>query len=220
MKPIILGSSSLTRAQLLQKFGIPFTQRECGFDEEQLRISEPAHFVYHATKGKMQSYLESYDLELPVLCADTVVTANGEILRKAKDKEDARRILEKQSGNKVSILTCMMYKSSEYELIDLSSTEYLFLPFDSSELDAYLEGDEWMEHKKRRFYRYKLKDIMLGAEVNLKYGRWLRDIVFEYLYTKYQSGPYNHDHTMYIPDHLAGMNDYFNHGICSGWQQW
>ena len=58
MDPIVLGSSSLTRAQLLEKFGIPFIQRDTGFDEEELRISEPSHFVYHATKGKMQSYLE------------------------------------------------------------------------------------------------------------------------------------------------------------------
>jgi septum formation protein len=144
VQPIVLGSSSQTRAMLLEKFSIPFIQRECGFDEEQLRIYDPAHFVYHATKGKMQSYLEKWDVQIPVLCADTVVTTNGEILRKAKDKEDARRILEKQSGNKVSIITCMIYKSCEYELIDLSSTEYLFLPFDAYELDAYLEGDEWM----------------------------------------------------------------------------
>lgn len=143
MRPIVLGSSSLTRAQLLQKFNIPFIQRECGFDEEQLCISDPAHFVYYATKGKLQSYLTNYDLELPVLCADTVVTANGAILRKAKDKEDARRILKAQSGNKVSILTCMMYKSMTCELIDLSTTDYLFLPFDDSSLEHYLEGDEW-----------------------------------------------------------------------------
>jgi len=90
MQTIVLGSSSITRAELLTRFGVPFIQRDAGFDEESLRINDPAHFVYHATKGKMQSYLETYDLEMPVLCADTVVTANGEILRKAKDKEDAR----------------------------------------------------------------------------------------------------------------------------------
>lgn len=86
--------------------------------------------------------------------------------------------------------------------------------------DGYGEGDEWQQHKKRRYYRYKVKDMMLGAELNLKYGRWLRDVVFEYLYTKYQSGPYNHDHTMNIPDHLAGMDDYYNHGVYPGWQHW
>jgi len=143
MQTIVLGSSSITRAELLTKFGVPFIQRDAGFDEEQLQISDPAHFVYHATKGKMQSYLEKYDLEMPVLCADTVVTANGAILRKAKDKADARRILEAQSGNKVSILSCMIYKSKTIELIDLSSTDYLFLPFDAKALEAYLAGDDW-----------------------------------------------------------------------------
>lgn len=143
MQTIVLGSTSITRAELLTSFGVPFIQRDAGFDEEQLQISDPAHFVYHATKGKMQSYLEKYDLEMPVLCADTVVTANGQILRKAKDKADARRILEAQSGNTVSILSCMIYKSKTIELIDLSTTDYLFLPFDAKALDVYLEGDDW-----------------------------------------------------------------------------
>ena len=86
--------------------------------------------------------------------------------------------------------------------------------------DGYGEGENYMAHTKRRYYRYKLKDIMLGTELKLKYGRWLRHVVFEYLYTKYQSGPYNHDHTMNIPDHLAGMDDYYNHGNYPGWQHW
>lgn len=143
MQTIILASSSTTRAMLLKNHNIPFIQRECGFDEEQLRISNPAHFVYHATKGKMQSYLTSWALDLPVLCADTVVTAHGEILRKAKNKEDARRILAAQSGSTVSILTCMIYKAPTHELIDLSSTDYLFAPFDADALELYLEGNEW-----------------------------------------------------------------------------
>lgn len=143
MQTIVLGSSSITRAELLTKFGVPFIQRDAGFDEESLHISDPSHFVYHATKGKMQSYLEKYDLEIPVLCADTVVTANGQILRKAKDKADAKRILEAQSGNTVSILSCMIYKSKTCELIDLSTTDYLFSPFDTKALHDYLESDEW-----------------------------------------------------------------------------
>jgi len=144
MQPIVLGSSSITRAQLLEKFGIPFIQRDAGFDEEQLCIREPSHFVYHATKGKMQSYLDTWDLNQPVLCADTVVTAQGEILRKAKNKADARRILELQSGHKVSIITCMIFKSKTYELIDLASTDYQFAHFAPEALELYLESDEWM----------------------------------------------------------------------------
>ena len=67
---------------------------------------------------------------------------------------------------------------------------------------------------------YSLKDMMLGAEFDLKYGRWLRSLVFEYIYTKYQSGPYNHDHTQNIGDHIAGLDDYYNHSIYTGWQHW
>lgn len=94
-------------------------------------------------------------------------------------------------------------------------SQMLFLDY-----DGYGEGDEWMAHKKRRYYRYALKDMLWGFELNLKYLRWIRNIVFEYIYTKYQSGPYNHDHTMNIPDHLAGMDDYYNHSVYPGWQHW
>ncbi len=86
--------------------------------------------------------------------------------------------------------------------------------------DGYGKGDNYLVKEDRRFYLYKLKDMMLGMELNLKYGRWLRDVVVEYLYTKYQSGPYYHDHSMNIPDHLAGMDNYYNHGIYPGWQHW
>ena len=86
--------------------------------------------------------------------------------------------------------------------------------------NGYGEGAEWNTHKKRRYFKYGLKDIMLGAEVNIKYGTWLRNIVFEYIYTKYQSGPYNHDRTENISDHIAGLDDYYNHSTYTGWQHW
>ena len=140
---LFLASSSPTRAKILKDRGVEFTQVGCGFDEESVVAKTPVDFVYKATMGKFEWSKNNYGLDTPNICADTVVTANGKILRKAKDKEDARRILEAQSGNKVSILTCMMYKSSTCELIDLSTTDYLFLPFDKVSLEAYLQTDEW-----------------------------------------------------------------------------
>lgn len=49
--------------------------------------------------------------------------------------------------------------------------------------DGYGTGDQWNTHTKRRYYRYKLKDMLLGLELNLKYGTWLRNVVLEYIYT-------------------------------------
>ena len=86
--------------------------------------------------------------------------------------------------------------------------------------DGYGEGEEWNVKKKRRYLLYDFKDCLLGGELNLKYGSWLRDIVFEYVYTKYQSGPVYHDHNATFQDHISGRDDFYNHYISTGWQHW
>jgi len=143
MQRIVLGSNSVTRAEILKNSGIEFVQRGANFDEESLDIKNPAHFVYRATMGKMASYVEEFGLDMPVLCADTVVTCRGKLLRKAKDVDDAREILLTQSGGVVSILTCMVLKSKKLEFIDLSSTDYIFDEFDKDALEEYLKGNDW-----------------------------------------------------------------------------
>ncbi|HIP30084.1 MAG TPA: septum formation inhibitor Maf [Sulfurospirillum arcachonense] len=143
MQTIVLGSNSVTRAKILKDNGIDFIQRGASFDEESLTIKNPIHFVYRATMGKMNSYVEEFGLDMPVLCADTVVTCKNKLLRKAKDVDDAREILLTQSGGVVSILTCMVFKSKKLEFIDLSSTDYVFAEFDKKALEKYLKGDDW-----------------------------------------------------------------------------
>lgn len=56
--------------------------------------------------------------------------------------------------------------------------------------------------------------------MNFHNGTWLRDVVVEYLHTKYQSGPIYHDRTPTMSDHIAGRDDYYNHYIYPGWQHW
>jgi len=114
------------------------------YDEDQIIASSPKNFVYQATLGKFQAALKAYDYhEYPLLCADTVVTSDNKILRKAKDIDDARAILLTQSGNVTSIVSCMVYKSERLELIDISSTDYIFDEFNKDEMEAYLESGEW-----------------------------------------------------------------------------
>lgn len=86
--------------------------------------------------------------------------------------------------------------------------------------NGYGTGDEWNVRKDSRYFLYDLKDIMLGTELNLKHGTWLRDVVFEYIYTKYQSGPLYHDRTPSMSDHIGGLDDYYNHSLYTGWQHW
>jgi len=139
-----LCSQSPSRALLLSNAGVNFIQSPVDFDEEQIISDSPKNFVYQATVGKYQAALKAYDYhELPLLCADTVVTSQGEILRKAKNIEDARKILLTQSGSVTSIVSCMIYKSKDLELIDISTTDYIFSQFDKEDLEKYLESGVW-----------------------------------------------------------------------------
>ena len=141
---IRLGSSSQTRAMLLEQFGIGFIQSEVDFDEEQIVASSPKNFVYQATVGKFEAGMKAYGIEAyPLLCADTVVTTQGMILRKAKCVDDARNILMTQSGNMTSIVTCMIYQDKKKKLIDISSTDYRFESFDLDDLERYLASGLW-----------------------------------------------------------------------------
>ncbi|PHR58494.1 MAG: septum formation inhibitor Maf [Arcobacter sp.] len=141
---IRLCSQSPSRSLLLRKAGVRFIQSPVEYDEELIKADSPKNFVYQATLGKYQAALKAYNYKkLPLLCADTVVTSQNKILRKAKDIDDARKILLTQSGNITSIISCMIYKSSKLELIDISSTDYIFSDFDTDDLERYLASGEW-----------------------------------------------------------------------------
>lgn len=140
---IILASTSPTRAKLLTDFGISFIQKPIFFDEESVKQTAPLAFIYHATLGKADDAKQRYGLDTPILCADTVVTSKGEILRKAKNSDDARHILAKQSGNSVKIVTCTILLKKTLTFIDISETVYRFLPFDSEDIERYIASGEW-----------------------------------------------------------------------------
>ena len=141
---IRLASQSQTRAMLLRDAGVAFLQESVEFNEEQIIATSPKNFVYQATLGKYRANLDAFGCDdYPLLVADTVVTSQGQILRKARCVDDARNILMTQSGRVTSIITCMIYKTPRLELTDISSTDYLFRPFEMQELERYLDSGEW-----------------------------------------------------------------------------
>ncbi|MGE0051020.1 MAG: septum formation inhibitor Maf [Arcobacter sp.] len=140
---IRLGSNSPTRALILKNFGIDFIQNGGDFDEDSIKTTNPKSFCYEATLGKFKELYKKYGVEdMPLLVADSVVTCEGKLLRKAKDYDDAKAMLELQSGNKTSVITCMIYKSKEKEVIDLSITTYQFSEFNKEDMEEYLNSGE------------------------------------------------------------------------------
>ncbi len=141
---IRLCSGSETRAKLLKIYGIEFVRSPVEYDEEGLTCGSAREFVYHASKGKLAAAEAAYGLELPLLVADTVIVGpGGELLRKAKDRADAERILRRQSGREIAIVTCTHLKSEARYFLDLSATRYRFAPFDEEALQRYLDSGAW-----------------------------------------------------------------------------
>lgn len=87
-------------------------------------------------------------------------------------------------------------------------------------LTMRLYYDHFFEDHSAMFWQYGWKDGLYGLELSLPKNRFASTVVYEYVYTKYQSGPVYHDHTEAVPDQISASDNYYNHGIYSGWQHW
>ena len=141
---IHLASNSKSRALLLNKFGIEFIQKAPQYNEEQIKTKSAKDFAYIASKGKLESAIKEFGLATPLLTADSVIlSADDELLRKPKNIDDARRILELQSGSNMAIISAMHYKTKNFYFNDVSATYYNFYKFDKNDLEAYLQSNLW-----------------------------------------------------------------------------
>ncbi|MBX7490160.1 septum formation inhibitor Maf [Helicobacter turcicus] len=142
-----LCSTSKVRQEILRSFGIPFVVSDNGFDEEilemTLKIESPKVFAYVAALGKYKSALECYGLEIPLLIADSVVSCNGILQRKAKNEAQAFAFLEAQSGKILSVISCAILHCEAFYYMDLSATHYELEYFGQSEIESYLQSGLW-----------------------------------------------------------------------------
>lgn len=90
----------------------------------------------------------------------------------------------------------------------------------SYEWSAKVYYDHFFEDHSMMFVDYTWRDMLLGAEVRLPKNPILGSVVYEYLMTKDQAGPVYWDHTPEITEQVSGRDQYYNHGIYSGWQTW
>ena len=140
---LILCSSSSTRAKLLKEAKIEFIQKSCEFDEDKIKTNDPYEFVSLASLGKFKECIKCFKDE-DIVTADTVVTDGVKILRKAKDKEEAKKVLLAQSGKKIKIITSMWVRFKGQVFGRVDETIYEFKEFDRDDLENYLNSNEWV----------------------------------------------------------------------------
>ena len=68
--------------------------------------------------------------------------------------------------------------------------------------------------------QYGIYDHLLGFDLELPANPFVRHVLIEHLNTKDQAGPVYHDSTHNIPESYTGIDNYYNHGLYAGWQNW
>ena len=142
---LILASSSPRRRQLLRDGGYDFEVVGPPFGEpadhpDRLLPSQHAEaLAYFKAMSVWQSYPQR-----PVLGADTVVAAGGEILGKPADRDEAVRMLRGLSGTRHSVITGVaLLGPDDRRLIASDVTFVTMRPMSEREIDEYIESGEW-----------------------------------------------------------------------------
>jgi len=138
---LTLASHSPRRREILERAGILFEVRAAGVDESVVEGESPEQHVRRLARAKA----EAVDSLGPVLGADTVVVAAGEILGKPKDARDAVRMLRLLSGRWHSVLTGVCLLAGGQAAVESESTRVHFAPLSEDEILDYVASGEPMD---------------------------------------------------------------------------
>jgi septum formation protein len=140
---LVLASQSPRRREILTQAGIPFVVRTSPVDESPLPGESPEQYVLRLAVDKAMAVPASPDET--VLGADTTVVIEGEMLGKPADAADARRMLERLSGQRHEVITGICLKTGGTLVNDFSSTHVWFTSMSPQEIDAYVASGEPMD---------------------------------------------------------------------------
>ena len=139
---VILASASLRRLALLQQIGIEATVCPADFDEVSGSAVQAEDVVLANAVGKCQAVVKIKGDSLPVIAADTVVVAEGVILGKPQDAEDAFEMLKQLSGKTHKVLTGIAVSYAGEMLAEVCETKVVFRDLTDEEIKKYVATGE------------------------------------------------------------------------------
>lgn len=141
---LILASKSPRRKELLKQIGIPFVVVVSDAEEVSGNSWTPAALVVENAKRKARAVAEKYP-DSPVLGADTVVSLEGKIFGKPKDKDEARKMLTALSGKMHEVTTGLALINRNEIRTTSVTTKVFFDTMTKADIDAYIATDEPMD---------------------------------------------------------------------------
>lgn len=139
---VILASASPRRLALLQQIGIEAAVCPADFDEVSGSAVQAEDVVLANAVGKCQAVVKIKGDALPVIAADTVVVAEGVILGKPQDAEDAFKMLKQLSGRTHKVLTGVAVSYAGEMLAEVCETKVVFRELTDEEIKKYVATGE------------------------------------------------------------------------------
>jgi septum formation protein len=137
MQPIILGSQSPRRKEILSYFSIPFTQIPSHFDEDSIPFNGNPHEYVTAIAEAKAKHLQPENPNTPILTADTIVYKEGRVYGKPKDKAEAIRFLEEFSGSWHSVFSAVAIRVNNSIISDAEETKVLFNKLEKQQIENF-----------------------------------------------------------------------------------
>lgn len=145
--PLILGSQSSSRLEILHKMAIfPDQQIAAKINEVSHKKELPRIFAQRMAKEKIDYLLQKIDKkENLVLTFDTVAACGRRILQKPKDLAQAEFFLHLLAGRRHKVLTsvCFSHPNAEKIICKIAITILKFKRLQKSEIKMYLNSQEW-----------------------------------------------------------------------------
>jgi len=142
---LILASSSPRRQELLRQTGIAFEVQAPHINEDQFPGEPPLEYAMRLSREKAQT-VSRQQPQSPVLGADTIVVADGEVLGKPRDSADAIRMLRLLSARMHEVSTAISLVVPGRETDTRSrTTQVYFRKLMEDEIQQYVAGGEPMD---------------------------------------------------------------------------
>lgn len=146
---IYLASKSPRRRELLMQMGIEFDVLPVDTPEIIAPHETAEMYSMRVTQEKLRAahtkIIQDHLPLLPVLCADTEVVLDGNILGKPLNQQDAFRMLKNYSGRSHQVITCVGVAYSDYQKLVIQYTTVTFATLSDSEINHYLQTNDFMD---------------------------------------------------------------------------
>ncbi|MDR1654761.1 MAG: Maf family protein [Treponema sp.] len=147
MESIILASGSLRRQEYFKLLGLPFSVMPPLIDEDLNQHLPPRQLTEELAVKKVEKIASLMKETAPrwICGADTIISVDGDIFGKPKDRDDAKRMLTRLQGREHEVITGIALYNGREQSVDCRSvaSTVAFAPVPEAELEWYLDTGEW-----------------------------------------------------------------------------